>query len=308
MQILVGTLKTIENEFEECVESIEKQTHQNFEHVVLEDLPKKEAHDTLYRTFMQRADEFDLLIKVDADMVIEDDELFAKIVDRFREHPQLKDLEIAVYDFFSDRLIWGMHAYRNTTTWETSDEELFTDRGALVNSEEHMFDDEDLAPAAIHCKNPSPFQAFHYGIHKALKTIQPGTWPKSTSDIQFHWTNIQETREHFHETGDRRLGFAVLGAEFGLREEVRPKHISYSNPHLRNHFERFEDFDTNDLRTEINRMAPYSFLQGHARRRALVFRDRIKNNPYSFLPWPALRLVLALRDRVKSTLFRSVWS
>ena len=39
MRIFVGTLKTIENEFEECVASIERQTHQNFEHFVFEDLP-----------------------------------------------------------------------------------------------------------------------------------------------------------------------------------------------------------------------------------------------------------------------------
>jgi hypothetical protein len=276
VKIFVGTLKTIENEFEECVASIERQTHQNFEHFVFEDLSNKEAHDTLYRSFMERSDEFDLMVKVDADMVIENKELLAGIVDRFEQHPQLKDLVIAVHDFFSDRLIWGMHAYRNTMTWQTNDENLFVDR-ASVEPEAKMQDDEDLAPAAIHCKNPSPFQAFHYGIHKAMKMIQPGRWPKNLHQSRFHWTNVQETRDHFIESGDRRIGFAVLGAEFGLREDVQPKHISYSNLYLRERFEQFVDLKTEELRTEIDRHAPFSFLPNWLRRRALIYRDRVKH-------------------------------
>ena len=84
MRILVGTLYTIENEFDECVASINRQSHSDFEHFILENLPNKHAHDTLYRTFMERSGDFVLLIKVDADMVIEDEDLFAKIVDKFR--------------------------------------------------------------------------------------------------------------------------------------------------------------------------------------------------------------------------------
>jgi len=216
------------------------------------------------------------MVKVDADMVIENEELFAGIVERYEEHPQLQDLEIAVYDFFSDRLIWGMHAYRNTVEWDTNDENLFVDR-AQIPSDRHMYDEEDLAPAAIHCKNPSPFQAFHYGVHKAMKMIQPGRWRKNSSHTRFHWTNIQETREHFRVTGDRRLGYAVLGAEFGIRKNIRPKHISYSNPYLRNCFEQFEDLETKQLRAEIDRLAPYSFLRNTIRRRILVYRDRVKS-------------------------------
>lgn len=274
MRIFVGTLKTIENEFEECVASIERQTHQNFEHFVFEDLPKKEAHDTLYRTFMGRSDEFDLLVKVDADMVIENEDLFAGIVERFEHRPRLQDLEIAVHDFFSDRLIWGMHAYRNDVEWETSDEDLFTDR-ASIPSDRHMYDDEDLAPAAVHCKSPSPFQAFHYGVHKALKMLQPGRWPKNESHVQFHWRNIQETRDHFRRTGDRRLGLAVLGAEVGIREDVRPRHISYDNPYLRRRFETFEDLNAGSIHAKIRRVAPYGFLPDRLRRPVLLYRDRI---------------------------------
>jgi hypothetical protein len=276
VKIFVGTLKTIENEFKECVASIERQSHSNFEHFVFENLPNKEAHDTLYRSFMERSDEFDLLVKVDADMVIENEDLFAGIVERFQQNPRLQDLEIAVHDFFSDRLIWGMHAYHHSVEWETNDENLFVDR-ANIPSDRHVHDDEDLAPAAIHCKNPSPFQAFHYGVHKALKLIQPGRWPKNKAHVWFHWQNIQETRDHFRRTGDRRLAFAALGAEFAIREDIRPKHVSYSNPHVRERFEAFKDLSVDALRTEIRRLAPYVFLPDRLRRPILLYRDRIQH-------------------------------
>ena len=60
MRILVGTLYTIENELEECLAAIKSQTHPDFESFVLQDLPKETACATLYRNFMDRADQFDL--------------------------------------------------------------------------------------------------------------------------------------------------------------------------------------------------------------------------------------------------------
>lgn len=52
MRLFVGTLYTIENEFDECVASIALQSYRNFQHFVFRNLPNKEAHDALYSAFM----------------------------------------------------------------------------------------------------------------------------------------------------------------------------------------------------------------------------------------------------------------
>jgi len=104
-RILVGTLYAGENEFEECLASIKRQTYRGWSHFVIRDLPKQEAHKKLYQTFMNRADEFDLFIKVDSDMVIENENLFKGIAARFKGDPSLEQLSIAVKDFFTDQLI-----------------------------------------------------------------------------------------------------------------------------------------------------------------------------------------------------------
>jgi hypothetical protein len=80
MRILAGTLYTIENEFEDCCRSIRNQTYKNYDHLVIRNLPKKEAHNNLYQAFVDEADRYDLLVKIDADMVLCDENLFERIV------------------------------------------------------------------------------------------------------------------------------------------------------------------------------------------------------------------------------------
>ena len=52
MRLLVITLATIENEFEECVESIARQTYRDYHHIIFRDLASMEANRALYGTFM----------------------------------------------------------------------------------------------------------------------------------------------------------------------------------------------------------------------------------------------------------------
>jgi len=232
MRILVGILHTIENEYDECIDSIRRQNHEAFEYFVLRGLPDREAHHTLYRTFMKRADEFDIFLKVDADMVIPSEHLFSGIARRFKECPCMDMLTVLVHDFFSDRLIKGMHAFRSTVTWKCGEEMVFTDGGVNITKEQKYTDSEELAPAAIHCKNPSGYQAFHYGLHRGVKVLEGFKrsigWGGGAS-----LENIELTWRHFLRNGDARLGLAALGAEMGLAGQFRAEHLSHSNPYAR---------------------------------------------------------------------------
>jgi len=287
MRLFVGTLYTIENEFDECVASIKRQSYRNFQHFVFRNLPNKEAHDALYSAFMERASEFDLLIKVDADMVIEDKDLFARIVNKFYTLDSLKDLEIAVYDFFSDQLIWGMHAYRNTIRWQQTDEVLFVD-ACPVKLSENIHDDFELAPAAIHSKNPGRFQSFHYGVHKAVKIMQPARTDKKPSRSKYHWDIIQKTWNHFITNKDVRLGLAVLGAEFAFHNKLQPVHLDYTNPYCHNHFIEYENYDFDQIFKEIKRIRNWNwgFLPGEMRRDVLSYLEG--GHMLQISAWPRL--------------------
>ena len=261
MKIFVGTLYTIENEFEECVQAIKQQTYQNFQHFVFRDLPNKEAHDTLYKTFMDSADEFDLMTKVDADMVIEDKYLFSKIVNLFKQYPKLKDLELAVHDYFSNQLIMGMHTYRNNMTWKSNEDNLFVDKIKLYADEVLIIKENyDLIPAALHCKNPSLFQAFHYGVHKALKVIQPDRNKLELVRSKYHWDIISKTYHNFISSPNNlKLAFAVLGCEIGLQGNIDLRHLDYSNPFIMDLFEQYSNYDISDITNIISEIRKQNF-------------------------------------------------
>jgi hypothetical protein len=283
MNILVGTLFTIENEFSECVNAINSQTYRKFEHIIIKNLPNKEAHDKLYSSFMQRANEFDLFIKVDADMVIQDENLFKKIVKKFEENNWLHELIIAVYDFFSAQLISGMHVFRNSVQWEKTEENLFVDRSP-VQHRNKLYDSNSLASAVIHCKNPSSFQSFHYGIHKALKILQPKKLNKQRSYINYHWNIIQKTWENFERNGDKRLGLAVLGAELAFRGLFVIENLDYSDSFIKTMLKKYENYDSKSIAREIQRKRIFNwgFLPHNWRREILFYMKEFEIiNPYN---------------------------
>jgi hypothetical protein len=229
MKLLVGTLYTIEEEFDDCCASIRRQTYGDYEHLIVRNLPKKAAHDMLYGTFMERAGEFSLLVKVDADMVIPNPLLFEKIVDAFRADTELDRLLIAVQDFFTDRLMIGMNVCRNTVRWNVTGDHLFTDMSHQPGTVRKTRKDfTQLAPAAVHCPKPGPYQSFHFGFHRAMKSV-------GSLD---HWTVLYDVIAHFERNPDARLACAILGANAVFSGRFTAEQISYTDDTLRRHFDR----------------------------------------------------------------------
>jgi hypothetical protein len=246
VRALVGTLYSGENEFEECVASIKRQTYTNYKHQIFSHLPNALAHRTLFQTFLDRKDEFDILIKVDADMVLCSERLFENIVQWMTKHPNMDSYSIAVQDFFTGILINGLNTYRNTNHWNYSRETMFVDIPE-TSGRRYYFDQIEFAPAAVHCKNPSKYQAFHYGVHRGLKSIQ---LHHSTS----HWAMLEKVWRNFLHTQDVRIGLAVLGAELVYSGLFHREDVDYTNPKMAEELEKYQDFDNLAIQNEIARL------------------------------------------------------
>jgi len=279
-RLFIGTLYSQENEFSDCVRSINDQTYKQFDHFVFSDLPNKEAHITLFKAFVQQAETYDLLIKVDADMVISNPRLFENIVRKMHENPGIDILTIAVHDFFSDQLIYGLNTYRNTVRWNLDKENLFVDIPDTPQ-DKYLFDDRELAPAAVHCPNPSPYQAFHYGVHRGLKMVQPDQAEKRESSRRTKWTGMEKSWQHYLRTKDIRLGLACLGAELAFSGMFTIQDLDITNPRLHNLLEGFLNMDPDSLVKVIRRSRLYNFgfLPSHRRRQMIgaLADKRIKN-------------------------------
>lgn len=263
MRFLVGTLYSGENEFEECLRSIKSQSNQDFDHLIISNLPEIEAHYKLYRTFLEKTKEYELLIKVDADCVLTSDQLFQGIVDKFKATPWLEVMNIGVLDFFTDEMIAaGIQIYRNTVKWKFQDT-LYPDI-PILDLKKFQYDRSELAPAAWHCKNPSIPQAFHFGIHRGLKAIQ-------RKHSVNHWRNLEKVRKNFKVKQDVRLGFAVLGAELVYAGIIEREDQNYTNTKMNQLLEKYQDFTLPGLNREIKklRFLHWGFLPTDLRRRVI---------------------------------------
>ena len=269
MRILVGTLYSGENEFDECVASIKQQTYKEFEHLIIQDRPNREAHNLLFSSFAKQADFFDILIKVDADMVLCSEDLFANLVNKMELNPDLEIFTVAVTDFFSGMLINGLNTYRNTVKWDVMKETLFVDIPE-VSPERSYYDQTELAPAAIHCKNPSRFQAFHYGVHRGLKSI-------ARQHSSSHWALLEKTWKNFLLTKDVRIGLAILGAELVYAGKFTQKDVDYTNPRVKDVLNYYKEMNSIEIQREIIRLRGqhWGILPSNIRR--CLLRNKYRN-------------------------------
>ena len=217
-RVWIGTLYSGEREFPECVCSLEAQSFRNFEHQVFRFLPNLEAHRRLYRTIMDRADEFDVFVKLDADMVFKDAGALAQIASIFRDNVGLDHCVFSVADWYSGTDILGLHSYSGRAHWGDLDDPLFVDPDpAIPGRKMELWDCP--APIAEHSPNPSLRQAFFFGLHRGLKVVQRGTQRKNRFQCRFQFELLKRVWALFREGRDQRRGAALFGAEEALTSD-----------------------------------------------------------------------------------------
>ena len=236
---LVGMLYAGENEYAASVAALERQSLHDWDLVRIEHLPNKEAHNRLYRTFMERADVYRFFLKLDADTVLRNEHSLEALY-TLLDVPQRDTLVIDVHDWISDSLIpAGMQAYSNRVRWPASPDMLMVDHTPSFPGQGHR---QYLPPAPLaeHSPDPSALQAFRFGIHRCLKAIQPDRRAKDIRRAVLHWSVLKNVWRAYRSRGDTRRLTALLGAEAVLSElGDRLKLLeSYSGPYTEELFER----------------------------------------------------------------------
>lgn len=238
LKILIGTLFSGENEYEACVESLKAQNYINWEHFVIENRPSREAHRLLYQRFLEASEAFDLFIKLDADMVLNADNCLELIVQEFKKCSTLDHFLTPVEDWYTDSLMLGLHVFSNRAKWNIPEnEELFVDPMPDVPGESRIVWEQHWA-LVKHSPDPSPLQAFHFGVHRSLKVIQLNR----KLELLKGWAHAKlllKVRSHFIAEEDRRLAYVLLGILWTLRSDVDIG-PDYSSLVLKKGFEEIE--------------------------------------------------------------------
>lgn len=219
MRALLVTLRSGEAEFDRCVASVRAQTGIEVEHVVFSDLPNVEAHRRCYETIEDRRSEYDIAVKLDADMVLRGTSSLGAMAEVFRDDGDLDHAQFALDDFYTGRLIMGVQSFSPRVRWPTTEEGLFVDPAPVVPGHRRLVWGPP-APVAVHSPDPSPIQAFRFGVHRAQKAFQPGRDRVRGSQARDQWRMLMATWQNFVRTSDVRLGLAAYGADLVWRGEI----------------------------------------------------------------------------------------
>lgn len=270
-----------ENEFEACKEALASQSYTNHELVTIENKPNREAHHTLYRTIMEHADEFDLFVKLDADMVFKNDGALERIVDLFASEPALDQAVFAVHDFIPDKLSWGMHTFSNRVKWDLDEEALFVDPNPHYPGKK-MDIWNDIEPLVDHAPDPLPYHAFHFGLHRGLKAFQWGRISAHPQAIGM-WGALEATWNHFKRTRETKPGLAMMGAEIARKKGIDASGAEKNSKGAHALFESVEEMNPHDM---YEQLAPF-------------WENRFKRRVYWYALVYARILPSALLRRIK---------
>lgn len=246
--IFIGTLFSGENELDQCIASVKAQTHRSTHHEIIKNLPNKEAHDTLYRRFMELSHQYDYFIKLDADMVFEDNGMIEKMIRCFTQSPDLDHAIFSVRDWYAQMNVFGLHMFSNRVTWPQSKDHIFVDHHPDCPGIRKVFNHAP-APVAIHNPNPTLEFAWTFGQHRALKVVQRDRWKKQVGSAEDHFRLLKRIYNIQKIDSDPRRVAVILGAESVFSNKA--KHLKKKS-HL-----------TSEAANEISRLGPLSLPRTH---------------------------------------------
>lgn len=206
-RILIVTLSVGEPQLPRLERSIGEQDYpqERLRHIVIRDCPNQDAHQHLYSLFA--ATGFDIMVKLDADMVITRRTFFSEIA-RFFAASDCDMLQCALFDHYSRGPMQGVNAYRNIgEMFHRSTESLFTDRTTIPVRKRYVASSAFL-DALEHAPEFTAEQAVRFGLHRASKLASALVTGNDSAMVQAHY--LEGARRLFDESGSYRHGLIKL--------------------------------------------------------------------------------------------------
>lgn len=169
--VLIGVLSAGEPSLPRAMQSIESQDRVACEILHIRGLPSREAHSQLFSSFSSRTSNFDILVKVDADMELLHQGLICALAKTYSRFPSVDQIEVGVDDWLSGEKIWGLNSWRGGTRWKSSSPSTFNDR-AQSTARKGIAVLDCGVPVVLHAAQPTENQCLRYGVRRALKAAE----------------------------------------------------------------------------------------------------------------------------------------
>lgn len=201
-RVFVGTMHCGEGDYAACCDAVRQQVGVNVTHMSIDNLPERDAHNALWRAWRAVQHEgFDMFVKVDADTVLAHNEVLFEFWKYVRVEPRVTGIQAPLMDYFTDGFINGLNCFTPAVIFRDTNDPLYCDRNVDIGHDVTLSSDrvcDRLRPAGYHCYNATNEQAFHYGLHRALK---------------HHGETIERVRAAWLKHRDERRAYALLGAQ-----------------------------------------------------------------------------------------------
>lgn len=217
-RVYVVTLFSGENELQECIDSVGEQVGVEIRHEVIRNLPNREAHQELYRRFNEARSSFDYLAKLDADMKFSAPDALLKTISLFDSGTDV--VSVTVWDRITNSDMQSFNVFSAACEFDyLNNDPLFTDKVPTTYPGRHL-SIVDRGRNVHHAFNPSPYQAFCFGVHRALKIMQRDADVPRLGNSYYQWMFIRSAYVNYAKTGDDAAKYAVLGAGAVLGGEI----------------------------------------------------------------------------------------
>lgn len=234
-KICILTAYSGENEFETCCNMIKKQYMVSVHHIIVENKPILEAFDYLYSSWEKIKYDYDLMVQVDADMILNNEHCIREMYDILYSNDRYNVLTAPVKDFYTNTNIWGIHAYKPIIKFNrlknkyAPDEEY--DKTNRVRVPGWSLDSKAFCS---HGSMPNLRTAFHFGWHRRLR---------ANAGKRHQFANLKKIKFAYEKTKDPMRGHALNGAKaaenyYNASGDTSP--IEYNNPIFIEHLVRYE--------------------------------------------------------------------
>jgi hypothetical protein len=234
-KVFVVTAYSGENEFEKCQESVKRQIGVTSTHYIVKNKPILEAFENLYQTWEGVKDNYDFLVQLDADMVIDRDDVFRYIGQLFDSHKKPNMVIFPVRDFFTDSNIWGLQCYTKDIKFNNLTNKYKPDHEYDKSNRKKIEIPINSRAFVSHGFMPTIRTAFHFGWHRKLRsTIKPGLK-----------RSLQLVHQAYRATNDPMRGHAVAGSLYAERYmksfsgDISP--IEYTSSIFTEQLEKYEE-------------------------------------------------------------------
>jgi hypothetical protein len=259
-RVLVLTLYSGENELDACKKSVSEQRGVAASQEIFENLPNIEAHRALYSRIMEKRDEYDWFVKLDADMVLRHPTSLKQAIEYIETQPDNHGMAIfTVHDWPTGGPIWGINFFDPSCHWNWVSETKVPD-GLFVDPDPECAGTRLVvksrpSPIADHMPDPSDWQAFFFGFHRGLKACsKEDGLPSPRSKIQ--WNILCKVAAHYRRSKDRKLALVLAGTNYALaldKQGKLPETINKDDERPKQHLETLKNMSETELHLQVQR-------------------------------------------------------